>query len=174
MNVLTKTTIAGLKCFHRKGLNCVCVCLFACLRAHACVCMHSVQKQLRPCVAQTASTGRWVEYEFTSDETSPTVKLQRVLFIVLLLDTSSDSKVNFNISYPRTVLKMAMTKKGERQKRKDRIHKLSQKCPKTYSMMQTLRGISYINTQHYIILMPFSPVAVSVILREGSRYVQEK
>lgn len=88
-HALTKTAIAGLKCFYGKGLNCVCVrppARLVC--ALACVCMRSVQKQLRPCAAQTTTTSRWVEYEFTSDETSPTVELQRLLFIVSLLDTS--------------------------------------------------------------------------------------
>lgn len=148
MNVLTETTIAGLGGFHSK--NRVCVCLPA-LCVHACVCMHSVQKQLRPCVAQTATTGRWVEYEFTSDETSPTVRLQRLLFIVSLLDTSSDLKVNFNISYPIQKKKKTGKTGG----------------PQTNCMMQkNLRRMSYINIQRYLILMHFSAVAMSVTLRD--------
>lgn len=39
MNVLTKTTIAGLNCFHSK--NRACVCLPACLCVHACMCLQA-------------------------------------------------------------------------------------------------------------------------------------
>lgn len=80
--------------------------------AHTC----RFQTQLRPCAAQTSTTGRWVEYKSTSNETSPTVKHQSLLFIGSLLDASADSKNQktnpkpFNISYPSAVLKTAITK----------------------------------------------------------------
>lgn len=40
-------------------------------------------------------------------------------------------------------------------------------CPQNNSMMQKPRGMSYINPQHYAILMHFPAVTVSVTLREG-------
>lgn len=115
MNVLTKTTIAGLECFHGKGLDCVCSCVCACVHA-------VVQTQLQLCVAQTTTPGRWAEYEFTSHETSTAVELQKLLLIVSLLDTCEDLKADFNISYPQTVLKVAMKGEKKLSGKKNRIH----------------------------------------------------
>lgn len=132
-------------------------CTFPCEAAVVRACMRSVQTQLRPCVAPTTTTGRWAEYEFASDETSPTVELQRLF--VHCITFGYKCRLKSELQY---FISLSCPQNGNHNKsgrKTNRIHKPAE-CQKTYRMMQELGGITYINTLRYIILMRFSAATV--------------